>query len=206
MVIVSGISITKTKAYRLQLYLGWTLLIAAMEAMSTLKADSGTSMSIGIPSMVDVGAGFLYQAIYYPVLAPLPISKNAHAMAFFSPCRVFTGVWGVKIRTAVLHTQLTSRLPTVFLKQFLQGVATAYRTISVISTLSEQLQTEVRIAFADSITLIWRVMIGIADVGFLASFAMKGLSLHTQVDERWGLEEGRKSGDLQEMESRIQET
>lgn len=187
-IIISGVSITKTKAYRPQLYLGWAFLMAAMGAMSTLKADTGTSASVGIPSLAGVGAGFLYQATYYPVLAPLPVSKNAHALALFSFCRVFAGVWGVTIGTAVLQTQLTKRLPAEFLEAFPQGVAIAYSVIPTIPSLEEPLRTQVRIAFADSIAVVWRVLLGIAGMGFLASLAMKSLPLHTQVDEQWGLE------------------
>lgn len=33
-------------------------------------------------------------------------------------------------------------------------------------------------------------MTGIAGLGLLSSLAMKALPLHTEVDERWGIEEG----------------
>ena len=85
------------------------------------------------------------------------------------------------------------------MEQFPQGVAIAYSIIPVIPSLEEPLRTEVRVAFADSIAVIWRVMIGIAGIGFLVSLMMKGLPLHTQVDERWGLEEGRKGRNQHEM-------
>ncbi|GJE88880.1 MFS general substrate transporter [Phanerochaete sordida] len=207
-IIISGVSITKAKVYRPQLWLGWIFLMLAMGAMSTLKADSSTSASVGLPSLVGIGGGFLYQATYYPVLAPLPISQNARAMALFSFCRIFAGVWGVTIGTAVLQTQLTSRLPADFLQTFPQGVAVAYSIIPVIPSLEEPLQTQVREAFADAIAVVWRVMIGIAGIGFLASLAMKSLPLHTQVDRKWGLEQdmaNAKSGAGHEMEPQIQE-
>ena len=46
----------------------------------------------------------------------------------------------------------------------------------------------VRVAFAESVIVIWQVLIGIAGIGFLACAGMKALPLHTQVDERWGLD------------------
>ncbi|GJE99893.1 MFS general substrate transporter [Phanerochaete sordida] len=194
MIVISGVSITRTKAYRPQLWAGWAFLMLAMGAMSTLTADSSTSASVGIPALAGVGAGFLYQATYYPVLAPLPVAQNAHAMALFSFCRVFAGVWGVTIGTAVLQTQLTSRLPADFLAAYPQGVAAAYSIIPTIAALPEPLQTQVRAAFADAIAVVWRVMVGIAGLGLLASLAMRSLPLHTDVDERWGLEEKREEG------------
>ncbi|GJE99898.1 hypothetical protein PsYK624_161730 [Phanerochaete sordida] len=113
-----------------------------MGTMSTLRADSSTSTGVGIPSLADIGAGFLYQAMYYPVLAPLPIAQNAHAMALFSFCRVFAGlrlarpfafvaltlqqVWDVSVGTAVLQTQRTFCLPRNFMKAYPELVAVAY--------------------------------------------------------------------------------
>lgn len=193
-VIVSGISITKTKMYRPQLWLGWIFTVVGMGVMSTLQADSSTAKAVGYPALVGIGIGLVYQSSYYPVLAPLPISRNAHAMALFAFCRVFAGVWGVTIGIAVLQTQLSKRLPHDFLARFPQGVAIAYSTIPVIADLPEPTRTDVRIAFADSIRVIWQVMIGIASIGLLSTLLMKGLPLHTQVDEKWGLEEHRAQG------------
>ena len=98
-------------------------------------------------------------------------------------------VWGITVGVAVLQTQLTSRLDPDFLKEFPQGVAVAYNIIPVVPSLQEPLRTHVREAFADSLAVIWRVMTGIAGLGLLSSLAMKGLPLHSQVDERWGLQE-----------------
>lgn len=95
------------------------------------------------------------------------------------------------IGTAVLQTQLAKRLPAEFISTFPGGVSFAYSIIPIIPTLSERLNTQVRAAFADSLTVLWQVMIGIAGMGALASFLMKGLPLHTQMDEKWGIEEGK---------------
>ena len=98
-------------------------------------------------------------------------------------------VWGVTIGTAVLQTQLKKRLPADFVTQFPQGVAIAYSIIPTIPTLEEPAQSQVREAFAQSIAVIWQVMIGISGIGFLASLAMKGLPLHTHRDEQWTLQD-----------------
>ena len=49
-------------------------------------------------------------------------------------------------------------------------------------------------AFAQSVAVIWQTMIGISGAAFLASLFMKGLPLHTQVDENWGLEDDDGAG------------
>ncbi|KAI0083047.1 hypothetical protein BDY19DRAFT_900943, partial [Irpex rosettiformis] len=75
--------------------------------------------------------------------------------------------WAITIGGTVLQNQLVKRLPEAF--------------------------TEIRQAFADSIDVIWQVFIGIAGIGLLSSFFMKALPLHTQVDDRWGITEGKDS-------------
>ncbi|EKM56789.1 uncharacterized protein PHACADRAFT_254111 [Phanerochaete carnosa HHB-10118-sp] len=187
--LLTGASIAKTKSYRVQLWLSWALTVAAMGAMSTIKADSPSMHGIGFPILLGVGCGIFYAATYFPVLAPLPVTENAHALALFSFCRSFAGVWGVTIGTTVLQTQLTQRLPADFIAQVPGGVSLAFALIPVVPTLQEPFRTEVKVAFAESVATIWKVMAGIAGIGFLASLAMKALPLHNQVDRKWALAE-----------------
>ena len=112
-------------------------------------------------------------------------------------------MWGVTIGTAVLQTQLGKKLPAEFVEKFPGGVAIAYSAIPVIPSLPEPFRAEVRKAFADSLAVLWRVCIGITGMGLLASLPMKALPLHTQVDERWALEDagvGAVDGDLGEKD------
>ncbi len=115
-------------------------------------------------------------------------------------------VWGVTVGTAVLQTQLTKRLPAEFLEQFPGGVELAYSAIPVIGTLSEPLQSQVQEAFAESIIVIWQVMTGICGIGIVASFFMKALPLHTQIDEKWGLEANGRASDEHTQASDFLET
>ena len=90
--LLTGVSIGLTKVYRAQLWVAWTLNIVAMGVMSTLRADSSTIRVVGYPVILGIGCGIQYAATYFPVLAPLPVSENAHALAFFSFCRSFAAV------------------------------------------------------------------------------------------------------------------
>ncbi|KAI0083273.1 MFS general substrate transporter [Irpex rosettiformis] len=186
--IITGASITITKTYRIQLWIGWTILIISMGAFTTVKFGTPISHPLAFSALVGLGGGVLYSAQYFPVLAPLPVSENAHALALFSFFRTFASVWAVTIGGTILQNQLVKRLPESFTSQFSGGAALAYAAIPLISGLEEPLRTQVREAFADSISDIWWVMIGIAGLGLLCSLPMKALPLHTQVDERWGIE------------------
>lgn len=105
-------------------------------------------------------------------------------------------MWGVTIGTAILQTQLSKRLPQAFIEQSPKGVSIAYAIIPMIQTLEEPLRSEVRAAFADSLSVMWQVMVGIAGIGLLSSLFMKGLPLHTKVDESWGMDDNRSQENI----------
>ena len=90
--ILTGASIAISKAYRPQLWVSWVFLIISMGVLTTLDADSPRSAAIGYAALVGVGGGICYASTWFPVLAPLPVTENAHALAFFGFCRSFAGV------------------------------------------------------------------------------------------------------------------
>lgn len=90
--ILTGASIAITKRYRPQLWLAWALCMIGVGIMSTLRADSSLAKGVGYLAILGVGGGILFAGTYFPVLAPLPVTENAHALAFFAFCRYFAGV------------------------------------------------------------------------------------------------------------------
>lgn len=90
--IFTGASISISKSYRVQLWMGWALQIIAMGAMSTLRADTPLAHAIGFPILVGFGSGMVYSTTYFPVLAPVPVQQNAYALAFFAFCRSLAAV------------------------------------------------------------------------------------------------------------------
>ena len=99
-------------------------------------------------------------------------------------------VWGVTVGGAVLQNELHKRLPADFLAQFPKGTEVAFSVIPLIRSLEEPLKSEVRSAFAGAIQVVWQVLAGIGGIGFVASFLMKQLPLHTAVDADWGRKDG----------------
>jgi hypothetical protein len=98
--------------------------------------------------------------------------------------------WAVAIGATVLQTQLDQRLPADFVAMLpSSGGDIAYKAIPLIRQLPLPLQLEVRRAFADALRVLWWIMLGFAGAGWLLVLLMRELPLHTQRDERWGLEE-----------------
>lgn len=88
--IVAGLSVALTQRYRPQLWASWVFVIVGMGLLSTLGADSARGKSIGFQILTSAGLGAMSATTFFPVLAPLPISANAHALAFFT----FVRFWG----------------------------------------------------------------------------------------------------------------
>ncbi|THH15540.1 hypothetical protein EW146_g4959 [Bondarzewia mesenterica] len=166
------------------------------------------------PTRLSVRYRSVYSTTVFPIQAPLPVTLNAPALALLMFCRSFATVclrapsatprpvlmfqsrlqiWGVTIGSTVLQNQLTHRLSasgnlSSFLSQYPQGVSIAYAIIPDIKSLPEPLRTTVRDAFADSLRVLWLLLIGIGGLGALSSLLMKGLALHTHTDEKWAMQ------------------
>jgi hypothetical protein len=94
-------------------------------------------------------------------------------------------VWGVTLGGAILQNELLRRLPEDFLAQHSQSVALAYSIIPQIRDLPQPLKQNVQVAFAESLGVVWKAVVGVSAVGLLSSLSMRGLPLHTATDEAW---------------------
>ena len=85
----------------------------------------------------------------------------------------------------MLQNELSHRIPAAFLENFPQGAAIAYAVIPQVPSLPEPLKQGVQEAFAASLRVVWRVLIGVSAAGFVCSLFMKGLPLHSALDKDW---------------------
>jgi hypothetical protein len=69
------------------------------------------------------------------------------------------------------------------------GNKIAYVAIPIIHSLPEPLRTQVRKAFASSLSDIWKTMIGFAGAGLTCVFLMKEVAVHMVTDNRFVIEE-----------------
>lgn len=64
-------------------------MIIACGLLTRLQANTSISFAVGYEVIIAVGIGGLSTTTYFPVLAPLPLSANAPALAFFTFLRTF---------------------------------------------------------------------------------------------------------------------
>ncbi|KAJ7487870.1 major facilitator superfamily domain-containing protein [Mycena latifolia] len=182
--LLAGVSIATLKKYRFVNWIGWAVAIIGYGLVSTLREDSSV--------------GKWFSAPIFPLLAPLPNTRAASALALFAFTRSFSQTWGITISSTILQNTLEKKLPAAFVARFPPGSEIAYAAIPVIRHLDAPLRKQVQAAFADSMSAIWQTMIGIAGLGLLMSFLMAEVPMNTTVDEKYTLKEnGQAVGDAE---------
>ncbi|KAJ3001773.1 hypothetical protein NUW54_g6220 [Trametes sanguinea] len=187
--LLSGIVVKKMNKYLPMNCLGWIFLTVGFGLLTTLKADSGVGKWAGYQALQSGGSGIIWVTTVFPILAPLSVKRFASALAFYNFLRTFAQTWGVTIGATILQNELKRRLPAAFLQQFPDGIEIAYAAIPIIPDLDEPLRREVRVAFAQSMATIWKVLTGISAAGFLSVLLLREIPMQTYTDDQFGLEQ-----------------
>jgi hypothetical protein len=87
--LVAGVVVKKTGKYVIPIYAGWVLVIVGAGLLTTLRADSSIAKSIGFQLPVGGGVGIVYVVSLFPILASIPVTQTAPAMALFVVSRNF---------------------------------------------------------------------------------------------------------------------
>ena len=211
--LAAGTLVQAVQKYRWVNVLAWALAVVGFGLFSTLDTTSSTGKWVGFQIILAAALGLLvrprgcflafpshsdmdrqqYTATIFPTLAPLPVSRTASALAFFSFARTFAQTWGVTIGSTVLQNRLASTLPADFTIQFPSGAQIAYAAIPVISGLEEPLRTEVQNAFAASLKMVWLVMVGMRGAGMLSLLLMNEVPMQKETDATFGLDDRSQS-------------
>lgn len=163
--------------------------------LSIVSVSSPKVAWVLLPIPFAIGIGLLFAATTFPVLAPLPPSLAGQALAFLVFVRNFGNVLGITVGSTALTNTLAKKLPQAYIATLEGGVAGAYSAIRTIGELAQPLQGEVRIAWAESIRVIWLVLIPFGGVGLVGALCMKQMKLETVTDETWGMALREKKGE-----------
>jgi hypothetical protein len=87
--VVAGIVVKKTGNYSILIYTGWILITIGAGLLTTLRADSSLAMSVGFQIVIGSGVGIICVATLFPILASLPVTQTAPAMALYVFSRNF---------------------------------------------------------------------------------------------------------------------
>lgn len=191
--IFTGLSVEIFNKYRPQNYVGWMFTIVGFGLFTMLGPKSSAKMLIGFQIPLGVGLGILWISTQFPILAPLPFSNSAYALAFWIFVRNFANSWGVVAGGAILQNVLSHKLPESYLVTLPRNREFAYAIIPQIRRLPGPLKEQVREAFADGTRLVWWVMFGMSVAGLATCLLMREEEMKTSMDETWALQETAKA-------------
>ncbi|KAI0363652.1 hypothetical protein BV20DRAFT_983671 [Pilatotrama ljubarskyi] len=174
-------------------YVGWSRMIIGFGLFSLLDENTSCAMYIGLQVPLAVGLGIMWVATEFPILASLPFSNSAQALAFFTFFRCFAMSWGIVIGGTILRTSRpasTGRTDCVCRDS---DHCCPRRALALQSTGG----------FHAGERLIWLVMTGLSGVGLLTCVLMSEVELRKDsLDEKWGLQDGNSnSGRDEEKEN-----
>lgn len=72
---------------------------------------------------------------------------------------------------------------------FPEGTELAYNVIPKIAGLTPELRAQTQKAFADSLHLVWVIMLALCGAGMLSVALLKEFPLRKTTDKQWGLKE-----------------
>jgi hypothetical protein len=87
--IIAGVAVKKTGKYVIPTYIGWALMVAGAGLLTTLRADSSFAKSVGFQLVIGGGVGIIYVVSLFPILASIPVTQSAPAMALYVFSRNF---------------------------------------------------------------------------------------------------------------------
>ncbi|OCH88038.1 MFS general substrate transporter [Obba rivulosa] len=130
---------------------GWALTIVGFGLLSTIRENTSHATLIGFQILPSFGIGLVYYTTLFSVLAPLPITLNAHALSLSIYLHAFAQVWGVTLGGTILQNGLKHKLSAIFTSVFDTDTGVAYSIIPQIPHLQKPFKDQVRATFAQSL-------------------------------------------------------
>ncbi|KAF7895300.1 hypothetical protein EAF00_007114 [Botryotinia globosa] len=160
--------------------MGFALATIAIGCFSILDQNSSTAVWVILQIVFAAGAGIVLTATLPAIQAPLPESDVANAPATWGFTQSPGFVCGVAIPSSIFEAKFRSMVYTIdddgLKKVFRAGGAYEDASKVFITSLSEELQTQVVKLFVVSLKLVWEVGLAFAIFGLLAFFLCKILS------------------------------
>ncbi|KAF7978075.1 hypothetical protein HWV62_1725 [Athelia sp. TMB] len=173
---LAGGTISATQVYKPHNVIAWVLMSLGPGLLSLVKIDSSKAMWVALyrPPL---------RGHHLPRARAPPAVVAGQALAFIVFVPNFGNVLGITVGSTALTNTLAKKLPAGFIAQLPGGVASTYSAIPSIGALAEPLQTQVRPAFAESMRVIWLVLIPFGGVGLLFAVFMRQIELETVTDK-----------------------
>ncbi|KAJ3744807.1 MFS general substrate transporter [Lentinula detonsa] len=201
---LSGVVVSRTKEYRLVMWLSWAIFVVGYGLMTMLDSHSNTAMKELYPFVAAIGIGCLFQTPLIALQAAMPLRDMATSTGAFGFIRTLGGTVGISVGQVIFSSTLSPRLakiPNISIDTSSAALAesvTSLKDIPDATTRAAVIQ-----AYAKSITSIWVVCTPIAGVGFLLVLWIRKYTLNRTIvrneKKPADAEKGQTLGDVEEQ-------
>ena len=200
---VTGVLITKTGRYRWAIWGGWFLTTLGSGLLCLLKVDTSTVAWVFLNLVSGLGMGVLFPSMAFSIQAATTNKDLAFAVALFSFFRAFGQAIGVAIGGTIFQNEIKKQLLTYPLLASKAGEysADASSLVQIVKTMAAgEAKTQLIQSYTDALQIVWAVMTGLAFLGLLSSFLIKGLDLDRALETEQGMmrERTKEQKDIEE--------
>ncbi|KAF9075160.1 MFS amino acid permease [Rhodocollybia butyracea] len=175
----SGVLVSKTREYRLVMWIGWATFVLGYGLMTMLDSFSNTAKKELLPLVAALGIGCLFQTPLIGLQAAMPGKDMATSTAAFGFIRTLGGTVGVSIGQVIFASTLTPRLAKIHNITIDTSSAALAESVTSLKDIADPVTRAAVIqAYAKSISDIWVVCTPIAGVGFLMVLFVRKYSLN----------------------------
>ncbi|SNX85597.1 related to multidrug resistance proteins [Melanopsichium pennsylvanicum] len=182
---LTGVGMSKFRAYRPFLWIGWAIMVIGHGLMATLNASSSQVKQEFFIGVAGLGTGFLFQTPLVGLMAAMPHGDLSTTVAAMSLVRSLGGTMGIAVAGAVFNTQSRSRLQAIpgFNESMVSSGNGGQDLTGLRNIQPPELSKEIIKAYADGLQVVWIVLAPMVGAGFLAIWGVKGYSLRRDVKQ-----------------------
>ncbi|PKY07163.1 MFS general substrate transporter [Aspergillus campestris IBT 28561] len=169
--LVASIIVKRTQHFKYIIVVGWALLAAGMGTNITMHPSSTKAMLYGPRVLVSLGGGLLFPTLIFAVQARQHGDDIGIATSVQVFARSMGTAFGVGLGGVIFQNQWTQEVGSAVAAgripaESIVGSNVAETAYSVIRKFPETVQAVYREAYADSLAMLWWVMMGLS-VGVL---------------------------------------
>ncbi|UKZ93433.1 uncharacterized protein TrAFT101_008347 [Trichoderma asperellum] len=186
----AGALITKTGRYRWSTWSGWALATLGLGLLCILKPGTSIPGWIFLNLVSGIGLGFLFPSVATAIQAATAPENVPMALALFSFFRSLGQAVGVAIGGVVFQNRMVANLlkyPNLAANATAYG-ADAAGLVDIIKAMPDgQDKHDIKVAFVDSLRIVWAVCCALAGVGLLLSLLVQKYDINQELSGDQGI-------------------
>ena len=191
---IAGFLITKRRRFKHIVSHGWLFATVGMGLNCILSPTSNLGERIGFLILEGFGMGALFPALQLAAQAPQSERYVGMATAIFTFVRSFGQTFGVAVGGVIFQNEFDKQIALQILRGNLSPEyeipgRDAEAFVSMLSSMPEAVRIVLQYIYANSIRVMWYVMIPFAGIGLLTSFLSRDLLLNQEHDTAQRFEE-----------------